>query len=597
VTTARRSPRSGTRSSGSRGDAAPAAPAGPAPAGAGRAPRPTRTPKDIALLAVTWLVLLLLIGAPLVYVVLAALSKDPIEPGAGLTTEAFSRVFADTGQLWLLVKSVAFSLAVGVLSTVVATAFAWTTVRMRIAGARIRETLVLGSLFVPAFVTAVGWVWLAAPDTGLINRTLQSAGIPGWLQPDILTTGGMIFVLVTHQVPYAYLFVSAAVRRIDSRMEEASLLCGRGSLYTTLRISLPLLRASLLSSVLFIAILALGEFSVPQILGQRGAFRPLSVTVYRALYGEFQDYSYAAAVATELMVVALAGLWLYSRTVRHGERFVSVGGRGHQHTVTRPSRPAAAAVWAGTALYSLVAFLIPLAAMVLMALSAYLPPSLKDLDLSFSYMWDALATDEVRQATINTLLLAVTVPVVCIVVAVVVVYLTDRARLPTAGAMSYLATAPLAVPGLVMGTGFLLFLIRTPLYGTLLIIGVGLTAICLTHAVRLVANGLKQIDPSLEEASRMCGVSGLRTVRNIVLPLIRPTLFSAYVLVFVLTVRELTVAVVLYSPNTSVLSVVAWNYSTSALNRACAVGLLQLVIMLVSVGVLRAVFRLKRGDA
>jgi iron(III) transport system permease protein len=146
---------------------------------------------------------------------------------------------------------VAFSLAVGVLSTAIATAFAWTTVRTRIAGARIRETLGLGSLFVPAFVTAVGWVWPAAPDTGLINRALQSAGVPGRLQPDILTTGGMIFVLVTHQVPYAYLFVSAAVRRIDSRTEEASLLCGRGSLYTTLRISLPLLRASPLSSMPF----------------------------------------------------------------------------------------------------------------------------------------------------------------------------------------------------------------------------------------------------------------------------------------------------------------------------------------------------------
>jgi iron(III) transport system permease protein len=294
---------------------------------------------------------------------------------------------------------VAFSLAVGVLSTAIATAFAWTTVRMRIAGARIRETLVLGSLFVPAFVTAVGWVWPAAPDTGLINRALQSAGVPGRLQPDILTTGGMIFVLVTHQVPYAYLFVSAAVRRIDSRTEEASLLCGRGSLYTTLRISLPLLRASPLSSMPFIAILALGEFSVPQILGQQGAFHPLSVTVHRALYGEFQDYSYAAAAATELRVVALAGLWLCSRTIRHGERFVSVSGRGLQYTVTRSSRPAAAAVWAATVLHSLVAFLIPLGAMVLMALSACLPPSLKDLGLSFSSMRDAFATDEVRQAT------------------------------------------------------------------------------------------------------------------------------------------------------------------------------------------------------
>ncbi|MFT4083856.1 MAG: iron ABC transporter permease [Nocardioides sp.] len=558
---------------------------------------PARSAQDRALLVLCWLVMLGLIGAPLVYVVVASISVDPIEPAAGFTARALQEAFGRASQWWLLAKSMAFSLVIGVLSTVVAAGFAWTTVRLSMRGTRIREVLILGALFVPSFVTAVAWVWLGTPETGLINKTLGSLGVPGWLHVNVLSIWGMIFILVTHHVPYAYLFISASMRRIDSRMEEASLMCGRGSLYTTLRVSMPLLRASILSSMLFIAILSIGEFSVPQILGQQGAFRPLSVTIYRALYGEFQDYAYAAAVAVELMLVSLIGLYLYSRTVRNGERFVSVTGRGLQHSVSRPTRRTASLVWAVTVVYGMVAFLVPLAAMVLMALSAYLPPSLSDISLSFSYLWDALNTPGVRQATLNTLELAVVVPIVCIAIALVVVYLSDRVKIRGAAALSYLATAPLAVPGLVMGTGLLLFLIRTPFYGTLAIIGVGMVAICVTHAIRLVSNGLKQIDPSLEEASRMCGVSGLATVRKIVMPLIRPSLFSAFVLIFVLTLRELTVAVVLYSPNTQVLSVVAWNYSTSALNRACAVGLLQLVIMLVSVPILRAVFRLKRGES
>jgi len=557
---------------------------------------PARSPQDLVLLAITWASLLFSIGIPLVFVVIGAVAENPVRPERGLTLDALGRVFLDGGQLLKLVQSILFALTVGVLSTAIAAAFAWTTVRLQIAGSRFRELLILAPLFVPGFIAAVTWVWLATPETGLINRWLTSLGAPEWMQLNSLSLGWMVFILVTNHVPYAYLFISASARRLDSRMEEASLMCGRGSLFTTLRISMPLLRASLLSSTLFIAIMTLGEFSVPQILGQQGAFQPLAVSVYRSLYGENRDFGYAAAVGVELMIVSLIGLHLYTRAVRRSEQFVSVSGKGLQHTVHTPARRTSVFVWVATLVYGAVAFVIPFAAMIIMALSPFVPPSLADIQLSPSYMVDAILTSEVLKATVNTLVLAVTVPAVCIALALAIVYMSDRVRLKTSGAMSYLATAPLAVPGLVMGTGLLFFLIRTPLYGNLGIIGVGLVAVGLTHALRLVSNGLKQIDPSLEEASRMSGVSGIGTVWRIVVPLLRPAVFSAFVLVFVMSMRELSVPVVLYSPGTQVLSVVGWNYSVGAFNKACAIALFQLLLMGLSVPILRWIFRLKKGE-
>jgi iron(III) transport system permease protein len=553
--------------------------------------------RDRGLLVLTWLVLLALIAGPIVYVVVAAVSANPAELGSGFDFTAVHDVFATGSMLSLLARSVAFALVVGVLSTVLATALAWTTVRLQIWGSRVRETLCLGSLFIAPFVTTVAWVWLATPQTGVINKILISWHLPSWLQPDVLSTYGMIFVLVAHYVPYGYLLVSASMRRIDTRMEEASLLCGRGMGFTALRISLPMLRAALLSSVLFVAILALGEFSVPAILDQAGAFAPLSVTVYTALYGANQNLPLAAAVSTELMIVAMIGLYLYQRTMRRGERFVSVSGRGHADSRVRTSRLTGAIVWVVTLAYGVITFLIPLAAVVLMALSQYLAPSLGGMHLSFANLWSSLDTPEIRTATINTIELAIAVPVVSIVIGIVVVFLADRLRLRTARGLTYLATAPLSVPGLVMGTGLLLLLIRTPLYGSLTLIGIGLIAVSVTHAVRLVSNGVQQIDPSLEEASQVCGVSRFRTVWSVLVPLIRPSVFSAFILIFVLTMRELNVAVTLSTPNTPVLSVVAWNYSSSALTKSAAVGLLQLAIMLVGMGVLRAAFRINRRKA
>ncbi|MEU4658787.1 iron ABC transporter permease [Streptomyces sp. NPDC023723] len=549
-----------------------------------------------ALLVLTWLILAALVVGPAVYVVVCAVTNDPITFAGGLSLTAVRDVFATGSMLWLLVRSVLFALLIGAVATAVATALAWSTVRLEMRAERLRETLCMGTLFISPFVTAVAWVWLAAPDTGVINRFLDSIGVPAWFQPDSLSTGGMIFVMVVQYVPYAYLFVSAAMRRIDSRMLEASHLCGRGPTYTTLRVMLPVLRASLLSAVLFIGILAVGEFSVPSILGQQGSFTPLSVTVYNALYSASQNLPLAAAVSAELMIVCMVGLYLYQRTLRNGERFVSVSGRGHQSTRTQPSRLTAAVVWTLTGAYSLVTFLLPLAAIVVMSMSSFLPVSLGDVDMSFATLWDALDTAEVRTATVNTVLLAIGVPVVSLALGVVVVYLADRLRLPTARALSYVATAPMAVPGLVMGTGLLLLLIRTPLYASLPLIGIGMVSVCLTHAVRLVSNGVHQLDQSLEEASQVSGASRLRTVWSVLLPLIRPSLYSAFVLIFVLAIRELNVAVALYSPHTQVLSVVAWNYSSSALTKAAAVGLLQLVLMFAGMGVLRALFRADRAE-
>jgi iron(III) transport system permease protein len=276
---------------------------------------------------------------------------------------------------------------------------------------------------------------------------------------------------------------------------------------------------------------------------------------------------------------------------------VSVSGRGHADSRVRTSRLTGAIVWVVTLAYGVITFLIPLAAVVLMALSQYLAPSLGGMHLSFANLWSSLDTPEIRTATINTIELAIAVPVVSIVIGIVVVFLADRLRLRTARGLTYLATAPLSVPGLVMGTGLLLLLIRTPLYGSLTLIGIGLIAVSVTHAVRLVSNGVQQIDPSLEEASQVCGVSRFRTVWSVLVPLIRPSVFSAFILIFVLTMRELNVAVTLSTPNTPVLSVVAWNYSSSALTKSAAVGLLQLAIMLVGMGVLRAAFRINRRKA
>jgi iron(III) transport system permease protein len=148
----------------------------------------------------------------------------------------------------------------------------------------------------------------------------------------------------------------------------------------------------------------------------------------------------------------------------------------------------------------------------------------------------------------------------------------------------YLATAPIAVSGIVFATGVLVVYVSTPVYATIWIIAIGLGAHYLAHAVRIAGNGLGQLDPSLEEAAQINGASPMRAVGSIVMPLLRPSLFAAFVLIFVFSVREVNTAILLYSPSSLLLSVLAWNYiADGTVAQAAVVGMLQTIMMVAGI--------------
>nr|WP_274636528.1 iron ABC transporter permease [Microbacterium bovistercoris] len=541
------------------------------------------------LLPATWIVLGVLVIAPAAFVVLSAVLADPTNPAAGFSLAAVEEVFATPSMLFKLGQTIVFAVVIAAITTVLATLLSWSTTRLAMRGARVRETLIVASLYLSPFVTAVAWIWLATKGTGLIDRAEQALGIPEFLQPDIMSVAGMVFILVTHYVPYAYMFISSSMAGLDTTLEEASLVNGRGYFGTSLRVSLPMLRPAVLSAGLFVAILAMGEFTVPSLLGQTGAFTPLSSTIYEALNGAVQNIPLAGAISTELLIVCLVGLYLYQRSIRTSARYTAVGGKGRRSDRIRVSGVTSAIVWVLTLVYAVLAFLLPLATLMVMSLAKFLAPSLADMKFSAENLWQTVTSGETLTALGNSLILAISVPIICIVLGILIVYLADRARLPTSRAMTYVATAPMALPGLVIALGVLLLYIRTPLYLTLTIIVLGLIAISLTHAVRVISNGFGQIDASLEEASQVTGASRLRTVLLVLVPLIRPSLYAAFSLLFVLTLRELNIPVLLYAPDTETLSVVAWNFSESSITSAAAIGLLQVVVMLIGMGLLRLI--------
>jgi iron(III) transport system permease protein len=181
----------------------------------------------------------------------------------------------------------------------------------------------------------------------------------------------------------------------------------------------------------------------------------------------------------------------------------------------------------------------------------------------------------------NTFLLGALAATSATLLALVVAYLTARAVVPGYRALGFLATAPIAVPGIVLGVGLFLAYTRGPvvLYGTLWILLLAYVTIELPAAYQQLQSSFRSLAPELEEAGRILGASRMRTLRDITAPLLGPSLIATWCFVFVAVVRELSAAVILFTSETKVLSVLIFDLKESGDLAAIAVlGLTMLVL-------------------
>jgi iron(III) transport system permease protein len=205
-----------------------------------------------------------------------------------------------------------------------------------------------------------------------------------------------------------------------------------------------------------------------------------------------------------------------------------------------------------------------------------------------------LGSAEVAGATVNTLEVGLLTPTLCVALGLVVAFAVRRLRVPGSRAIDYMTMFSIAVPGIVFGTGVFWTYVLTPAYGTVWVLILAFLAAYLPFSYRISDTALLQIDRALEEASSLCGAGHARTLRCITMPLARPALLSAWIMVFIFSVREISAAVLLTSSDNVVLSVLTFNYlDYGDVPKAAIVGLLQTAMLAIGVVAGRFVFRVK----
>jgi iron(III) transport system permease protein len=547
-----------------------------------------------AVLALVALVCVFLVVVPMGMLLFGSLrTGSPGAPGH-FTLQNYLRLAEP--RFWrALLDTVWVAALAALLAGLIGISLAWIVTRTDIRRRGLIELMAVVPFLLTPFLGALAWVLLASPERGILNVYLMDLfGLPG--PPfNIYSYGGIIWVLGLFHSPVVFLFCAGALTNMDPVLEEAARMVGLGPGRAALRITLPLMLPSILSALLLAFVLCAENFGVPSVLGPP---RNIYLTTSRMfeLTAVFPaNYNMASALSAVLLLLVVTLVFIQRRVVGR-RQFITLSGKGHRpcRLTLGPWRPwVEAYCWVVIAISSL----LPYAALGVMGLSRVwtgkIEPAQIDLE---NFSWVLFQYPMTIRAIQNTFLVSGLGATVCVLFVALIAYMVHRVRHPLARALDYLSTAPVAIPGLVMGVGLLWTYVYVPMaiYGSLTLLGIAYVTRYMPYGVRAISSVLLQVHPELEEAGRVHGVSAFRRWIGILLPLLRPGLAAAWVTLFAFFFRELSASIFLYSSGREVISVALFDIWTEGLYvKAAALGLIQATIVLAALFAFR---RLAHGS-
>lgn len=535
--------------------------------------------------ASVWLMCLLIIAPLAVILVKSAMVEEWGKPAA-FTLQNYAATFTNTGLFGAVLNTLIASIGTTAFAGVIGVSLAWLVARTNMPGRRWLDVGNMVPIYLSPFIGAIAWTYLAAPRSGFLNNVAAGIGLTSSFF-NIYGLHGIIWVQAIFFTPLVYVMTLAALRHMDPSLEECSRACGRGIAATTFKVTLPLVTPSILSALILTFVSSAGEFGVPLTLGTPKNVDLLSTRIFESLTRSRPDFNLAAAMGTILMAVTIACVMLH-RYVIMRRNYVTVSGRGYRPAVIELG-------WwryvglAFNVLYLLVAVVLPLFMLLLMSLQKAWLGSFSMKRFTFGNYSDLFEIVPAAGTGLqNSIILSVVGATVGVFMSLMVAQAIYRTKLPGRRFIDLITSLPVGIPGIVLAMGILIIAIRTPLYGSLLVLLIAYLTRFIPVGQRSVSGVLLATSPELEEASRACGSGYGRTLWRVTLPLVKPGMVAAWILLFIFFLRELPISILLFQPGNEVMSVALWiimEHTTSG--RTAAYALMQCALVLVFVACVR----------
>ena len=375
---------------------------------------------------------------------------------------------------------------------------------------------------------------------------------------------------------------------MNPALEEAAQTSGLTFKRTLMRITLPLARPAILAALIYIFVIGLATFDIPAVIGLSSNIYVFSTYVYTEAFPPdgLPEYGIPAALGTAMILVALALTVWYVQMLRTSEKYQVVTGKGYKATQINIGKWAPAC-WSFICMYFFIGLLLPILLVCFMAFLPYItPPSLEALKIFSLVNFEQMNWEYVGRGIKNTALLMLIVPPVILLAAFCVSWLVVRTKTKARYVLEFGAFLPHTVPKVVMSLGALLLSLYIvndylPIYGTISLLIVVYVICWIPFGTRALNSSMIQIHKELEEAAYTSGLTMLRAIRKIMLPLLRPTMLSVWIWTGLLVYREMTIAVFLISQDNVTLPAIVWGrWTMGSPNVAAAITVLMMLALL-----------------
>jgi iron(III) transport system permease protein len=521
----------------------------------------------LVLLALGYLVL-----TPLFFVLRTSVTPDTLAGGTDLTLKNYVDVFTSADLPELLRNSLVLGLGSSLVALPIGTLFAWIVSRTNTPLKWLAYGTAYTSLAIPGIIRAIGWILLLGPQAGLLNLWARDfLGIP--VAFDVFTMPGMILVEGLGFVPLAFLLMVGPLRTMDPSLEESAVMSGAGTLGTLRHVTVKLAHPSVISVITLTFVTAIEAFDIPALIGIPGGVRVLTTQIYLSIVKGFTPrYGAASAYGVVLIILVVIALWYYARVTRQANKYATITGKGMRTSVMDLGR------WRILTLFALILMPVTMGAPILVLLFAsllplYEHPTLASLGtLTLKNYTDILVSINVVSALRNSILIAGVAATVTLGISAITAWLSVRSEVRGRSWLDLLASLTLVFPGITLGVALLkeYLTLPIPIYGTVVILMIAYTTKYLPFGMRFASPAVLRIGRELEESAQMSGVGWTTMFRRIDLPLMLPALIGGWIYVFLLSMKELPLALLLRSPGSGMLSTQMYDMWTNGLTTQIA---------------------------
>jgi iron(III) transport system permease protein len=548
-------------------------------------------PRNLALAACV------LIAGWLVFVPLAALFYTAFTEDTGLGPGPYSlKNFVEAYSSWhvarLFGNSLIFAAGTALVTLVMGGLVAWVVERTDAPLGGLFHALALLSFAIPGLLTAMAWILVLSPNIGWVNALIKSVFGLKEAPFSIYSMGGMIWALSSHYFPLAYLTLGPALRVLDVRMEEAALVSGARYWQVMPKITLPLLRPAILSTVLLLFMLGMSSYEVPRLIGRPARIDVFTTDIQAATHSAPPEFGIASALSFTLLCICIVAVFFYRRSTRNAEAFATITGKGYMPTRIKLRQwrwPVALA----TFLLFAISLGLPLITLVWQSFYRNLAqPFVGSAGLASWENYQFILHYPIFVDAVKTsVLLACMAATIIVLLTFVMAWIALRAVPRSGWVLDSLAFMPVAIPHVIVGAAvlFAYLMLPIPVYNTIWILLIAYVTMYLPYGMRFISSGLTQIHKELEESAEVSGARVRQVFVRILLPLLLPVLLAAWIYIFVLAVRELSASVFLVGPGTHVLGTISltmWEEGGSY-GAVSALGVIQIMPLIVIVAALR----------